>query len=253
MAKAKSITIKTTEPDIDLDNRILRNVVFMTAAIARDGLMLLVDKMRTDMFLKDPQVLGRHQVNIGRAIDLVITKFDVMASVQFADNQLGRDLAYIYGVNEQKEVFARGWSGSADIVDDEIWEIKRAQKYLGDLYDEELIPRWILRSGQVRVVTRSVLEEFSTTPKRADIHALTRAFTEHKIETAGKIVREIQTIEAEELIAELQRQREIDQERITSIERDIKVLRGEEPSPAMLDDCEGIVRELKLLREAIKQ
>lgn len=257
----RTVIIPDHPAEVDVTNRILRGVRFVTNGIASDGMIVKPDGLRTDIFERAPEILARHgmaktdvrPVNIARGLQLNMTERYGEVDVQFADNELGRDYAYLYGVNEQREVFARGWSFGWDGSRVEVWGLAKVQKYLGPDYDADLVPPAVLRARSVPVVTGAVLVEISATPKRADLNALTRAYRESGIREAGNIAHELQLEEALGLVAELQEQHETDRTRIAALEREMAALRDEAPSSVTLGDGEGLLRELEALLEQVKK
>ena len=90
------------------------------------------------------------------------------------------------------------------------------------------------------------------TPRRADVRALTRAWETGGIREAARLAHELQLDEAMETIAALRNQRELDQQRIAELSRDVAALRGAASPSAALGDDGGIVRELAALRDLIR-
>lgn len=261
MPTERMVVIPNAPADVDLQNRILRGVRFVTRAIANDGGIVLPDGLRTDIFEAAPEILARHGMatmdatpqHIGRGLELRTDKRSGEVDVQFADTALGRDYAYLYGVNEKREVYARGWSFGWKDAAVEVWGLARARQELGSDFDEDTIPTEVMKKRSVWVVTRGVLVEISATPKRADLGALTKAYRECGIREAGTLVQAMNLDEALRLVAELKSERELDRERIARLEQDMAALRGEAPSPAALGDGEGILHELEALRDAVRQ
>lgn len=246
--------------DVDLDKRILRGVVFVTRSIASDGGIVLPDGLRTDIFERDAQILARHAMakgevkspNIGRAVTLTISEREGAADVQFADTELGREYAYIYGVNEDRTAYARGWSFGWEPISTESWGLAKVRRELGPDYDPDLVPANVIRKRSVWVTTKGLLKEISATPRRADIKALTRAWEQGGIREAARLAHELQLDEATELIASMKHARELDRRRIALLERELAALHGEASPSAVLGDDGELVRELTALRDAIR-
>jgi hypothetical protein len=249
----------------DIEKRILRNVRFVTRSIAQDGGVVLPAGLRTDIFEAAGEVLARHGIaagdvrppNIGRAIAIRTNERYAEIDVQFADTQLGREYAYLYGVNADGEngagiPYARGWSFGWNDIETSSWGLAQAKRELGEDYDEELLPDAVLKKRSVWVVKRGLLKEVSATPKRADLRSLTRAWEQHSIREAAHLVHAIQMDEAVATIAELTREREMDRTRIAALERDVAALRGKASPPAALGDGGELLRELTALREEIR-
>ncbi|MDD5705426.1 MAG: hypothetical protein PHR35_05840 [Kiritimatiellae bacterium] len=178
--------IETRPPEIDLEKRILRGVVAMTDRLASDGAIVLMRGLDTkERFEPNPIVQAKHARSadasaqadvIGRAIELTRGEHELVAVVQFADTQLGREYAYLYGVNPEREVFMRAWSGgfsvrASDFIAAETARQQYAAQWDADVYDA--LPSWA--SERIEIVSRSSLSEFSAVGRGADKAALTRA------------------------------------------------------------------------------
>ena len=258
--QARFVVMNQRQVDVDLEQRILRSVVFATRGIAQDGGVVLPGGLRTDVFEASPEILARHGVatgqvnppNIGRALSIRTSEREGVIDVQFADTELGREYAYLYGVNTERIPYARGWSFGWNDIETTTWGLAQAKRELGDDFDADLIPEMALKKRAVWVVKRALLKEVSAAPRRADLKALTRAWQDHNIREAANLVHTLQMDEAVETIAELKQERELDQKRIAHLERDVAALRGAASPPAALSDGGDIVRELTALREAIQ-
>jgi hypothetical protein len=253
------IQIAERPVDCDVEKRILRGIVFVTRAIASDGGVVLPSGLRTDVFQAGGEVLARHALStearaltIGRPLALRMTDRFGEMEAQFADTELGREYAYIYGCNAEKLPYARGWSFGWDDIETAVWGLAEARRELGEDYDPDLVPQDTLKKRSVWVVKRGLLKEVSATPRRADVRALTRAWETGGIREAARLAHELQLDEAMETIAALRNQRELDQQRIAELSRDVAALRGAASPSAALGDDGGIVRELAALRDLIK-
>jgi len=262
----RQVVIPNRPVDCDTENRILRGVRFVTRAVAQDGGVVIPSGLRTDIFEANPEVLARHGMaagettapNIGRAIAIRTNDRYGEIDVQFADTELGRDYAYLYGVNEDGEnregiPYARGWSFGWNDIAVETWGLARAKRELAEDYDVDLLPDGVVKKRSVWVVTRGLLKEISATPRRADLKALTRAWEKGHVREAANMVHAIQLEEAMDTIAELKRENEMDQARIAALERDVAALHGEASPPAVPGDGGELVRELRALRDEIRK
>lgn len=256
----RDAVIPNRPANVDVAQRILYGVRFMTRQVADDGLVIVPDGMRTDVWERDPRVLARHgnacsmdPANIGRGIAIRSTVADKEADVQFADTELGRDYAYLYGVNADRQVYARGWSFGWRDAEVQAWSVSKAREWMGDEWDEDLVPAQVLRELQVPVITRSVLTEISVTPNPSDLNALTRAARDHGIREAGRLAQAMRLDQAETMLDALRTERELDRGRIARLERELAALRGEAPSPAALGYGEGIVQALEALRTEVRR
>jgi hypothetical protein len=253
------VVIPEQPVDCDMEKRILRRVCFVTRAIAQDGGVVLPLGLRTDVFEAGGEILARHGMstearpqNIGRPLTVNLTERFGEVSVQFADTELARDYAYLYGLNDQRIPFARGWSFSWNDIETTTWGLAEAKRELGPDYDPDLLPDVVVKKRSVWVVKRGLLKEVSATPRRSDLKALTRAWHEHNIREAASLAHAIQMDEATSTIAELKRERQLDQARIAVLERDVAALRGAASPPAALGDGGDLVAELAALRDEIR-
>lgn len=255
------ITLPAKPVDADLQTRTLRGVVFVTRGIAADGGVVLPMGLRTDIFeAGGGEVLARHGMatqevrspNIGRTVAMQMGERAGVAEIQFADTELGREYAYIYGVNEDKQPYARGWSFGWDPAETTTWGLAQAQRELGPDYDADLVPDSVLRKRSVWVTVRGVLREITATPRRADARALTRAWEKGGIREAARLAHDMQLREAGELVEKLKQEREIDRRRIAALERDVAALRGAASPSAALGDDGDVVQELEALLAVVR-
>jgi len=255
------ISIPDRPVQADLEKRILRGVVFVTRGIASDGGVVLPLGLRTDIFEKGGEILARHgmatpdprPLNIGRPVGLEMSEREGVVEIEFADSELGREYAYIYGVNDTRTAYARGWSFGWDPVETTTWGLAQAQRELGADYDPDLVPDSVVRKRSVWVTVRGLLREVSATPRRADAKALTRAWEEGGIREAARLAHGLQMAEAGDLIATLREERDTDRRRIVALERDVAALRGAATPPAALGDGGDVVRELEALLAVVRK
>lgn len=238
--------------DVDVEQRILRRAMFMTRSLANDGGIVVPAGLSVRHFQENPVVLAMHGRTeqfpvVGRSLALRTVPLGMESETQFADTELGREIAYLYGVNERKEVYARAWSFGWDSTQVETWTLDRAKDWLGQDWDEELVPPAAKRWDEVWVATKSVLNEYSAVAVGADRKALSRAHTEQGIRLAGELVAEIDLGEASRKLAELERTQGLAEERILRLERDIQALRSDGASAAARRDSEAIAAELREL------
>lgn len=244
------------KPDVDLDKRIIRGAVFASERLASDGKIILLGGMDTAEFLANPQVTARHMENnpnlkaatIARALSIGIQGRDYVAEVQFADTELGRDYAYLYGVNPEREVYMRGWSLRAAILESESWSFGKARSYLADDWDALVEERVRKFAAGASVATRSILKAFSAVEVGADKTALTRA-AGNGIRAAGELVVRMDLQEANRRVEELTQTVEGHRVELAEIRKQIKVLSGDEASAARQDDADALLEALREIRQ----
>lgn len=180
------MAIEHRKPEVDLEKRILRGVVAMTDRLASDGAIVLMPGLDTkDRFEGNPIVQAKHARAgdmsarpdvIGRAIEIERGEHELVFEVQFADTELGREYAYLYGLNPEREVFMRAWSGGFRVIASDFLSPDTAKAQYPAQWDEAVfadLPTYV--QARIQVVTRSSLTEFSAVGRGADKAALTRA------------------------------------------------------------------------------
>ena len=235
--------------EVDVASRTLKRAVFMTRGIASDGLIVMPEGINTKFFEANPVVLAIHGRMqdfpvCGRSLGLRPTAGGMESVTQFADTELGRELAYLYGVNDKKEVYARGWSFAWSTTGFEEWTLARAQKWLGADWDPALVPPWVQREDRVGVVTACVMNEYSAVPLGADKKALSRAFADAGNRTAGAWLADLDLSEAAEKIRRLESEQETTKSKLGRLEEDIQALRRDGASAAARGDSDAILEEL---------
>lgn len=248
-----------TPPDVDLEKRILRNATIATRRLADDGWIIMPEGIETEQFLKNPIVQARHGGGvrttrspvIGRVLALGRNADELYAQeLQFADTELGREYAYLCGVNPEREVYMRSWSVAGDILERGAIGFNAARAALGGLWDENMAALVRQRQTQVNVAQRFLMNEFSSVPKGADHGALTRA-SAAGIRTAGEILTAMDLSAAQSELAALRQEGLARDERLAKLEREIQALRGEGASAAARRDSEAILAEVRGLRLAL--
>jgi len=198
--------------EVDVPQRILKRAHFVTRGIASDGGIIVPEGINTTYFEQNPVVMLSHGWAdapfpvVGRSLGLTAADNGMDSVTQFADDPdgLGRQLAYLYGVNEDKAVYARGWSFSWDTQEFETWTLDHAKEYLGKDYDDNLVPPHVKRWDEVWVVLRCVMNEYSCVPLGADKMALSRAHKDKGIDLAGRWVANLDITEARAELTKLQ-------------------------------------------------
>lgn len=254
----RMIRMMATEIEVDVAQRILKRATIVTRGIASDGGIVDPAGIVVRFYQENPQVLamhgfitGEHSPVIGRSLGLVPTAFGMESQTQFADTELGREYAYLYGVNEKKEVYSRGWSFGWNTTEIETWPLAKARAWLGADYNEDLLPRHVRERGEVWVAKKSVMNEYSAVAMPADRKALSRAMADG-IRTAAALVSEIDLSAALAAIAELRETHLQDQARIARLEREVLALQGDGAGAALRGDTSAILAELDAWKRELK-
>jgi len=244
--------------DCDVEKRILRNVAPLTDSLATDGAVILPRGVDSTDFEKNPVVLYKHSLDlsapstIGRAIALEKGEREILSEVQFADNELGRGLAYLYGVNEQKEVYMRAWSVAGAMVKRKTWSWEEARAFFGGRWDANMETMLRARGyDQVLVCTEFSMNEFSAVELGADKEALTRV-ARNGLEVAGQILTRLNLQDAGECLAQLKKQVEASERNFARLEQEIQALRSEGASAAAQRNSEAVLAELTAMLEVAK-
>ena len=258
------VAIDTKAPDIDLEKRILRNVVAMTDRLASDGAIVLLPGLDTaEHYEGNPIVQAKHGRAagtsakadvIGRAIEMVRTEHELIFTVQFADTELGRDYSYLYGVNPEREVYMRAWSGGFTVLAADLLAAETAMAQYPAQWDKsvfESLPQYARQ--QVEIVRRATLTEFSAVGRGADKAALTRALRDGCRAAgdvlAGQDIDDLQAMLTRALGAAESASlvREID-----SIRRRVQALEGKGASAALQRDSDELRRAIEELTQIVR-
>lgn len=244
--------------DIDLEKRTVRNTV-TTKHLARDGGIVLPEGIITKFFEQNPVVKIRHgkandarPLVAGRCLSLIRTSIGLDAVTQFADTDLGRDWAYMYGLNPKGEVFMRAFSFGWASIRTEVWTLEQVRQYLGNLYDEQAVSSDVRRWNEVWVSAESEMHEYSVCEVGADREALSRAFSDG-VRTAGDLLAQMDLTEARAEITSLRAQGKEFNERINRIETEMKALARNEAAAADRGNTAAILDQLRSLRETAKR
>ncbi len=258
--KREFLRAAVTPADIDLEKRILRSCTIATRRLAEDGWIIKPEGIETADYMKNPIVQARHGKEntarspvIGRVLGLTREADALVATeLQFADTELGREYAYLCGVNEDKEIYMRAWSVSGDILARGSLSFTAARAALGELWDDNLGELIRRNQTQIHVAQRFLLKEFSSVPNGADHGALTRA-SAAGIRTATDILTAMDLTAAQQELAALKADGLARDARLAKIEQDIQALRGEGASAAAQRDSEALLSELRGLRTILRR
>jgi len=212
--------------DVDLEKRTVRNTV-TTRAIARDGGIVVPDGIITRFFEENPVVKIRHGMAweesrplvAGRALELIPTVDGLDAVTQFADNELGREWGYMYGLNEEGETYMRAFSFGWRSLRTEWWNRDRAMAFLGEMYDAEVDGYWFDRYDEVWAVLKSEMHEYSVCEVGADRNALKRLWQERGNRVARDVLTGAELEESRKELAAMRAGQEFMESRIDRLER----------------------------------
>lgn len=248
--------------DADIERRVLRNAVICTRGLATDGYLIDPQGMDIARYLRNPIVEARHggvkatgdikPTVIARTLQLFVSDQEVVSELQFADNQLGRDYAYLYGVNPENEPYMRAWSVDVAITRQRAAGMNEARRFAGALWDEELAQNIGKKAGSLRIADTSELLSFSAVPFGSDRRALTRAF-DAGVEAAGQILTRMDLEEAGDGIEILKQSQERQEERIAKLEAELQALRSQGTAAAAQGDTAELLAELRSLIDQVRQ
>lgn len=254
------VTALSRPVECDVEKRRLLNAIFATTGLASDGAIILPTGIDVARFQENAVITDRH-VNlpgapatdqaaavIGNADNLERTSLELVAEVQFADTERGREYAHLYGCNAEKRAYMRAWSIEGNFMEAQpiSWDVARklADKY----WDQPLADRMQKAGARPRVCTRFLLKMVAAVPNGADRHALTRACREGN-QVAGELVARMDFDLAGMELADLKKKLNESDERIVRLEQELQALRGEGASAAARGDSEAI---LQAVRELLK-
>jgi hypothetical protein len=245
-------------PNIDLEQRTIEATV-ATRLLARDGGILEPAGIVTKAFLANPVVQalhgmggGRNSPVVGRCLALTVDTRGVNARTQFADTELGREYAYLFGVNPKREVFMRAWSFGWNTLSMRWLTLAEARTLLGSDWDEETVPAFCRRYDEVWVADRSEMLEYSAVPVGADREALSRAFG-GGVRLAGELIAGMDLTEAQSAIAELRAWKKDVEPKLEQFERDLMAMRRDGAAAAARGDTAELVNGLRDLANTLKQ
>lgn len=242
-----------SEPEIDAENRIVRNCVVATRSLAEDGAILLPDGIDMGDYLKNPIVRAVHGMSgmdgrpqtIGRCIELTRDGRQMVAATKFADTPLAREWAYLYGCNPKKEIFMRGWSIRAEVIEAETIDFNAAKEICGEFWDQAAADRLRQWFSAVRLIRKSWMKEYSAVELGADRNALSRAYADGNL-TAGNLIFEM---EREDLRKEVERLGG----KIEQLDQEMKALRGNAASAASRSDTDALLAEVRAMRLLVRR
>lgn len=252
-------------PEMDLENRILRNVIVCTRSLATDGMIISPRGIDTSRFEDNPIVTADHDPEtkkigpvIARSLGLRLDDDELASTgVQFAETDLGKDYAYLYGINPKKEVYMRAWSIDGSIRKTHTIGFGEARSQLGRLWDEDQANRLrSLGATAIRVVDSFQMRSFAATKAGADRGALSRAFSEG-IAAAGDLTARIDLDEARGIIRNLQSEifdlrSDFFKREILDFNRQIQALARDGADAAGRGDSSALLEEIRNLQKLIK-
>lgn len=245
--------------DIDLAKRTIRNTV-TTKCLARDGGIVLPEGIITRFYEQNPIVKIRHGMAndarplvAGRSLGLTRTDIGMDSITQFADNQLGREWGYLYGLNEGGEVYLRAFSFGWASLQVEWITIERARAMLGNLWDEASVPDWCRRCDEVWVSARSEMHEYSVVEVGADREALSRAYNEHGINEAANIVARMDLGEARLIINQLRNENKSLTTRLDAFDTRVQALERDGSAAATSGNSAEVKNALRAMLAQLRE
>lgn len=259
-----SLNDRAPEPRGD---RTLCNVVIATTGLAADGAVMLPGGCDTALYLKNPIVTARHlavpgdvtavaldanPIVIARTLALHGTETElVVDELQFADTKLGREYAYLYGCNPEKEVFMRAWSVEVWVQAKTPATFDQARKLSGAYWNEQVAARVRVFRANVSVVTKSVLNAFAAVALGADRFALSRACRSGN-DTAAEMICRMDTDVALVELAALRRTLGERDEKISQLNEEVQALRRDGAAAAARGDSAAILEQVRELRKVLR-
>lgn len=226
-------------PEMDVENRILKRVVYATNGLAADGWIIDVAGLDLTRFESTRSVTAGHDRKdfaapvVARALTLERSADEAFTPVQFADTQMGREYAYLYGINPKKEVFMRSWSVDGRILEKGAISFAQARTISGRNWDDGIAES--LRLGgatAVRVARRFLVKNFAAVSAGSDKNALTRAYAEGVL-VAGELAARL---DADELRTEL-----------GVVRQEIAALRDSTEKEFLKRELEGLQKQVQAL------
>ena len=246
------------QPTIDRDKRTIRNTV-VTRLLARDGGIVLPEGIVTKFFEQNPVVKAahgqgpdRHSPVIGRSLGLERTRIGFDSTTQFADTELGREYAYLYGLNDAGEVYMRAWSVGWATLELKEWTLDEAKRYLGTDWDEASLDSYTRRTDRVWVSVRSELHEYSAVAVGADREALSRAYGAN-VRAAGELLAAIDLKEAAAQLNALREEMTGQKDRIAKLEGQIQALTRDGEAAARRGDSANVLTAVRDLAGQIRR
>lgn len=252
-----AIRLMDRTPNIDVEARTIEAQI-MTRNVASDGGIILPDGINIKWYEENPVVLARHSdaetprpTGIGRSLGLSVNARGMTAITKFADTELAREWAYLYGVNPEKEVYMRAWSFGWRTLEVDFWDLEQAKRWVGSEWDDDLIMPWVREFNEVWVATRSLMNEYSPVEIGADRTALSRAHKKN-IPLAGRLMARIDLSGAAEELREAKQQIEMYEPRIAKLERDLLALQSDGAAAALRGDTAELIESIRDMRKELK-
>lgn len=241
-------------PTIDVPARTIQCVI-ATRLLARDGGILMPEGIVTKYYEQNPVVQAMHGAGvdshspvIGRCLLMKKSAIGIEARTQFAETDLGREYAYLYGCNPDKEVYMRAWSFGWRTIRQEWWTVDQARSYLGADWD----PVAAANLSEVWVAAESEMHEYSAVPIGADRAALSRAYSDG-IRVAGSLVSDLDLATASAQIAALKLSQETERARLDQLSQDVLALRRDGAAAAARGDTAEVLNGLRELRDMLRK
>jgi hypothetical protein len=246
----------------DAAKGILFDAVFATTGLASDGWIVLPSGISLSRYAGNAIVTCQHiarskpdadshkPIVIANAINLRRGETELLADVQFAKTDEGREWGYLYGVNPEAQAFMRAWSVEGDVLARAQVDWPKARTLAGNHWDDNLAAKLQKSQRQVNVATGFELSLVAAVSLGADRGALTRA-AQDGIRLADELVARMDLRAAGEELAAVKAKLSETDVRIARLEGDIQALRSDGASAAARGNSEAILSEVRDLRRMI--
>lgn len=247
----------------DAEKGILYDAVFATTGLASDGWIVLPSGISLSRYAGNAIVTCQHiarskpeadasrkPIVIANAINLRRGEMELLADVQFAKTDEGREWGYLYGVNPDNQAFMRAWSVEGDVLSRAQVDWPKARTLAGNHWDDNLAAKLQKTQRRVDVATGFELSLVAAVSLGADRGALTRAAADG-IRLADELVARMDLRAAGDELAAMKEKLSETDVRIARLEEDIQALRSDGASAAARGNSEAILSEVRDLRRIV--
>jgi len=240
----------TAEPEMDVENRILRNVIVCTRSLATDG--WIIEPLGIDYagYMENPIVTAGHDPETGklgpvagRTLSLKRSADGLSAETQFAETTIGKEYAYLYGLNPKKEIFMRAWSIDGSILQRSAMSFSQAEQCLARAWDKRTADLLRARGATaVKVADKFAMRSFAAVAVGADRGALSRAYSDG-VKVAGELVAGMDLDECTMLLRSLQDTLLVNE--LMGLNRQIQALARDGAAAAGRGDSAALLQEIR--------